>query len=416
MAWNPKDDDAAAGQGKPPAADSDSNSEDANVRRDPRVRVSQPGTAPSGFLLARVFGIPIYIHPSWLIIFLLITFTAGGQFAVQHPNLSAPQNWALSIITSILFFASVIFHELSHSVVAKHYKISVESITLFVFGGLARIRRDPSSARQEFTIAIAGPFSSLFLAGGFWIVARALPDHPLVYPACTWLWQINLSLAIFNLVPGFPLDGGRILRGIAWGITGNFDQATKIASAAGRFFAYLMIFAGVWMAFHGNWVGGVWIAFIGWFLLSAARDSYTQVALRSNLTGVSAADIMTPDVPTVSRDISIDDYVHEVMRTGRRFHIVTGAGRPVGLVTLHSARNIPREEWANNSIQTAMIPIDQIHAASPEEPALGVLQRMQSQDINQMPVISEGRIVGMIARDTILRLLQTRLQLGHVAS
>ena len=149
MAWNPKDDDAAAGQGKPPAADSDSNSEDANVRRDPRVRVSQPGTAPSGFLLARVFGIPIYIHPSWLIIFLLITFTAGGQFAVQHPNLSAPQNWALSIITSILFFASVIFHELSHSVVAKHYKISVESITLFVFGGLAR-RNSPSPSPVRF--------------------------------------------------------------------------------------------------------------------------------------------------------------------------------------------------------------------------------------------------------------------------
>jgi Zn-dependent protease len=390
--------------------------DDETPAADPRVRVSQPGTAPSGFRLGRVFGIPIYVHPSWLIIFLLITFTARGQFAAQHPDWSQQQNWALGIITSILFFASVIFHELSHGVVAKHYKISVESITLFVFGGLARIRRDPSSGRQEFNIAIAGPLSSLILAGIFWLVARSLSNHPLIFAACTWLWGINLLLALFNLVPGFPLDGGRILRGIAWGVTGNFDRATKISSAAGRFFAYLLIFAGIWQAFHGNWVGGVWTAFIGWFLLSAARDSYTQVALRSTLSGVSAADIMTPDVPTVTRDISIEDYVHEVMRTGRRFHIVTGAGRPVGLVTLHSARDIPREQWANNSIQTAMIPIDQIHAASPEEPALGVLQRMQSEDINQMPVISEGHIVGMIARDTILRLLQTRLQLGHVAS
>ncbi|HEY0704042.1 MAG TPA: site-2 protease family protein [Candidatus Acidoferrales bacterium] len=385
-------------------------------RGDPRVRVSGPGTAPSGFRLGRVFGIPIYVHPSWLIIFLLITTTLGRQFATDHPTWSPPQNWALGIITSILFFASVIFHELSHSVVAKLYKISVESITLFIFGGLARIVRDPSSAVQEFNIAIAGPLSSMFLAGCFWLVARAVPNHPLIFAACTWLWEINLMLALFNLVPGFPLDGGRILRGIAWGITGNFDKATKIASGAGRFFAYLLIFAGIWQAFNGNWVGGVWTAFIGWFLLSAARDSYTQVALRNNLTGVRAADIMTADVPTVERNISIDDYVHEVMRTGRRFHIVTGAGRPVGLVTLHSARNVPREEWANNSIQTAMIPVEQIHAASPEEPALGVLQRMQSEDINQMPVISEGRIVGMIARDTILRLLQTRLQLGHLAS
>jgi Zn-dependent protease len=366
--------------------------------------------------LGRVFGIPIYVHPSWLIIFLLITITLGKQFAAQHPSWSQQQHWALGIITSILFFASVVFHELSHSVVAKLYKISVESITLFIFGGLSRIKREPSSAMQEFNIAIAGPLSSLFLAGCFWLVARAVPNHELLFAACTWLWEINLMLALFNLVPGFPLDGGRILRGIAWGITKNFDRATKIASGAGRFFAYLLIFSGVWQAFNGYWVNGVWIAFIGWFLLSAARESYVQVELRNTLTGVRAADIMTQDIPTVERNISIDDYVHEVMRTGRRFHIVTGAGKPVGLVTLHSARSVPRDEWANTSIQPIMMPFDRIHAASPDEPALGVLQRMQSEDINQMPVISDGRIVGMIARDTILRVLQTRLQLGHLAS
>jgi Zn-dependent protease len=420
MAWGQKDNEAGAqeGRGSSPVSDARRNSADGPGpnQDDPRVRLGQAGTAPSGFRLGRVLGIPIYVHPSWLIIFLLITITLGKQFAVMHPNWSQQQHWALGIITSILFFASVIFHELSHSVVAKLYKISVESITLFVFGGLARITRDPSSAKQEFNIAIAGPLSSLFLAGCFFLVARAVPNHQLVFAACTWLWEINLMLALFNLVPGFPLDGGRILRGIAWGITGNFDRATKIASGAGRFFAYLLIFFGVWQAFNGNWVGGVWTAFIGWFLLSAARESYVQVELRNTLTGVRAADIMSRDVPTVERNISIDDYVHEVMRTGRRFHIVTGAGKPVGLVTLHSARSVPREEWANTSIQPVMMPFERIHAASPEEPALGVLQRMQSEDINQMPVISEGRIVGMIARDTILRLLQTRLQLGHLAS
>jgi Zn-dependent protease/predicted transcriptional regulator len=418
MAWGQRNDEGEQQMGRPgsPVGNSDSAPTDNPGPRDPRLRLGQAGTAPSGFRLGRVFGIPIYVHPSWLIIFLLITTTLGRQFATQHPNWSQQQHWALGIITSIFFFASVLFHELSHSVVAKSYKLSVESITLFIFGGLARIVRDPSSAKQEFNIAIAGPLSSLFLAGCFWLVARTVSNHQLIFAAGTWLWQINLSLAVFNLVPGLPLDGGRILRGIAWGITGNFDRATKIASSTGRFFAYLLIFTGVWLAFNGYWVQGIWTAFIGWFLLSAARESYVQVELRNTLTGVSAADIMTQDVPTVERNISIDDYVHEVMRTGRRFHIVTGAGKPVGLVTLHSARSVPREEWANTSIQPVMMPFDQIHAASPDEPALGVLQRMQSEDINQMPVISDGRIVGMIARDTILRLLQTRLQLGHLAS
>ena len=417
MTWERQDGEGDAQGQRRDTPDSETPATGGNDRRDPRVRVSQDNSAPSGFRLGRVFGIPIYVHPSWLIIFLLITTTLGRQFAEQHPNWSQQQHWSLGIITSILFFASVLFHELSHSVVAKLYKLSVESITLFVFGGLARIARDPSSAMQEFNIAIAGPLSSMFLAGCFWLVARGVPNHQLIFAACTWLWEINLMLALFNLVPGFPLDGGRILRGIAWGITKNFDRATKIASGAGRFFAYLLIFSGVWQAIvNKNLVGGLWTAFIGWFLLSAARESYVQVELRNTLTGVRAGDIMTQDIPTVERNISIDDYVHEVMRTGRRFHIVTGAGKPVGLVTLHSARSVPREEWANTSIQPVMMPIDRIHAASPDEPALGVLQRMQSEDINQMPVISDGRIVGMIARDTILRVLQTRLQLGHLAS
>jgi predicted transcriptional regulator len=237
----------------------------------------------------------------------------------------------------------------------------------------------------------------------------------MVQAAATWLWEINIALAVFNLVPGFPLDGGRILRGIAWGITGNFTRATKIASTAGKIFAYLMIILGVWQALNGNWVGGLWTAFIGWFLLSAAQESLMQVAMRHTLTDIRAADIMTRDIPTVPRDMSVEDYVHEVLRTGRRCHIVTGAGRPVGLATLHAARALPREEWANTSIQAVMMPLERIHSASPAEPALAILQRMQSEDINQMPVISDEHIVGMIDRDTILRMLQTRLQVGHVA-
>jgi CBS domain-containing protein len=237
----------------------------------------------------------------------------------------------------------------------------------------------------------------------------------MIHAAAGWLAEINLMLALFNLVPGFPLDGGRVLRGIVWGVTGDLTKATKIAANAGKFFAYLMILVGAWQALHGNWVGGLWLAFIGWFLLSAAQESYASMAARSTLSGVRAEDIMTRDVPTVTRDMSIDEYVHEVLRTGNRCHVVTGVGRPVGLVTLAAARAVPRDEWKNTSIQAVMLPVDKIHSAAPEEPATSILQRMQSQDINQMPVISENHIVGMISRDSILRLLQTRLQVGHVA-
>jgi Zn-dependent protease/predicted transcriptional regulator len=376
--------------------------------------MAQPAKG-TGFRLGQVFGIPIYLHPSWFIIFFLITLSLTTQFTSKHPNWSSSQHLSLGIITSVLFFASVVFHELSHSLIARHYKIKVESITLFIFGGLSSIQSDPTSAKQEINIAVAGPLSSFFLGGVFFLVYHFWRGNEMVTAATFLLYQVNLYLGGFNLVPGFPLDGGRILRGIAWSITGDFARASRIASTSGKAFAYLMIFLGVWQALHGNWVGGLWIAFIGWFLLSASQESGAQVAMRNTLTGVRAADIMTQDVPMVPRDISLEDYVHEVLRTGRRCHIVTGAGKPVGLVTLQAVRTVPREEWANTSIQAVMLVLDRIHSANPDEPVLGVLERMQREDINQMPVVSEGHIVGMIARDTILRVLQTRLQVGHLA-
>jgi Zn-dependent protease/predicted transcriptional regulator len=367
----------------------------------------------SGIPLGRIFGIPIYLHISWFIIFLLITLSLAVQFRSQHPNWSAQQHWILGLVTSVLFFASVVFHELSHSIVAKLYKIPVQSITLFVFGGLSRIARDPADAKQEFNVAIAGPLSSLFLAGCFWLLWRYVSAGEMVHAASQWLWEINLALALFNLLPGFPLDGGRVLRSMAWGVTHDFTRATRIAAMSGKFFAYAMIAIGLWQALNGNWVSGLWLAFIGWFLLSAAQESYVHVALRNMLAGVRAQDIMTTDVPTVPRDMSIEEYVQEVFRTGRRCHVAVAGNGPVGLITLANARSVPRSEWQSMAVQAAMLPAAKIHWARPEEPALGVLQRMQTEDINQMPVISDHHIVGMISRDTILRVLQTRLQVSH---
>ncbi|HTV58591.1 MAG TPA: site-2 protease family protein [Verrucomicrobiae bacterium] len=373
----------------------------------------------SGFRLGKILGIPIYVDMSWFIIFALITLTLSQQFSSLHPGWTPAQHWMIGILTSVLFFASIVFHEMSHSVVAMHYKIPVQSITLFVFGGLARIGREAENARQEFNIAIAGPLASFFLAGCFWLIAHYGGGNEMVHAASTWLSEINAILGLFNLAPGFPLDGGRILRGIVWGITKDYTKATRFATVSGKAIAYAMILYGVWIAlvlqFPGHFLNGLWLAFIGWFLLSASQESYVQVAIRSSLTGVRAADIMSPEVPAIARDTSIEEYIHEVLRTGRQCHIVMGPDRPVGLVTLQAAATIPRDEWNMNSVQAVMLPVEKIPYVSPDEPAVRVLDRMQSQEITQMPVVSDGHIVGMIARDNIFKILQTRMHVGSLA-
>jgi Zn-dependent protease/predicted transcriptional regulator len=377
--------------------------------------MQQPTT---GLRIGRILGIPLYLHATSFLIFALLTFFLATQILPLQAGASPLQYWILAVGVSMVFFGSLILHELGHSIIALRYKIPVVSITLFFFGGLARIARDPDTALQEFNIAIAGPIVS-FILGAVFLGIYGIAPHGVLQLAALYLSEINLILGVFNLLPGFPMDGGRVLRAIVWGITKNFDRATQIASRSGQVFAYMMIMLGIWAImerdsgvsrFLGGWSGGLWLAFIGWYLLSAAQETYTQVAIRHTLTGLSAADIMSPDVPTVARDISLEDYVHEVLRTGRRCHVVTGNGMAVGLVTLHQVQGFPREQWANTSIQAAMVPQGAIHWVMPNEPVTGVLERMQSEDVNQMPVLQEGHIIGMIARDSILRVIQTRLQ------
>ncbi len=366
----------------------------------------------SGMKIGRILGIPIYLHPSWFIIFALITFSLATQFASQHPHWTQSQHWILGILTSLLFFCSVVFHELAHSVIAQHYRIPVVSITLFVFGGVARIGKEPGSAKQEFNIAVAGPVSSYLLAAGFWLLTRVFPSREMLGALAGWLAQINLALATFNLVPGFPLDGGRILRAIVWGITGDYTRATRFASRGGQLLAYVLILTGIWQSLTGSFVGGLWLAFIGWFLLTAAQESYAQVAIRGALRGLRADDIMSRELPTIGRDISLEEYGHEVLRTGRRCHLVVTDGELMGLMSVHVLNRVPHENWASTSVQAAMIPREQIHWTAPEEPVLSLLERMQNEDINQMPVVTAGQVVGLVSRESILRVVQTHAEVG----
>ena len=376
-------------------------------------------TSP-GLRIGRILGIPIYVHASWMIIFVLITMSLAMQFTQEHPQWSATQHWAVGIATSLLFFASVLFHELSHSMVARLYKIRVISITLFVFGGVARIGREPAKAMQEFNIAIAGPIASLLLAGAFYGLARFFPYSDMTGALAIWLFQINWRLAAFNLLPGFPLDGGRVFRAAVWGITKDFSRATKIAGMSGKAVAYGMIVFGAYLGISkGQWTSGLWLAFIGWFLLNAAQESVAQVAIRETLSGLQAADVMSHEVPTVPRNMSLEEYGSEVTRTGRRCHLVTTEDRLVGMINVHTMNSVPRQEWGRMSVQGVMIPRDKILLARPEEPLLGLLERLVSADVNQMPVVTDSEndgahIIGMITRDSILRVMQARSEVGSL--
>ena len=373
-----------------------------------------------GLRIGRILGIPIYVHPSWMIIFVLITMSLAMQFTQEHPQWTSVQHWSVGVATSLLFFASVLFHELSHSVVARFYKIRVISITLFVFGGVARLGREPSKPIQEFNIAIAGPIASLVLALGFYSLTLFFPYAQMVGALAVWLGQTNAALALFNLLPGFPLDGGRVFRAIVWGVTKDFARATKIAGTSGKVVAYGMIVFGAWLGMtKGQWTSGLWLAFIGWFLLNAAQESVAQVAIRETLSGLHAADVMSHEIPTVPRNMSLEEYGHEVTRTGRRCHLVTTDDRLMGMMNVNALNSVPRNDWGNMSVQAVMIPRDKILWARPEEPLLGLLERLVSADVNQMPVVTDtendgAHIIGMITRDSILRVMQARSEVGSL--
>jgi len=376
-------------------------------------------TSP-GFRIGRILGIPIYLHGTWIFIFVLITTLLAAQFAQEHPQWSQTQHWAAALATSLLFFASVLFHELSHSMIARIYKIRVASITLFFFGGVARITREPAKPIQEFNIAVAGPLSSFFLAAVFLGLTQFFPKTDMLGALSLWLCRTNAALAGFNLLPGFPLDGGRIFRAAVWGITKDFSRATRLAGAAGKLVAYGMIVYGVAHAIRGE-LGFLWYCLIGYFLLSAAQESVAQVAIREALSGLHAADVMSNEVPTMPRDISLEEYGQEVARTGRRCHLITTGDRLVGMMNVHTLNSVRREDWPNMSVQAVMIPREKILWAAPEEPLLSLLERLLNADVNQMPVVSGSdgdgaHIIGMVTRDSILRVMQARSEVGSLAA
>jgi Zn-dependent protease/predicted transcriptional regulator len=368
--------------------------------------------------LGRISGISVGLHYSWFIIALLIVLSLAAHFHAVNPHWSDAVVWAAAIVTGVLFFVTLLLHELAHSLLAKAHGLRVREITLFALGGVSQIESEASDAKAEFWIAIAGPITSVVI--GFVVLAIARlagwrfgtePTTPAV-AVLLWLGYINIALAAFNMVPGYPLDGGRVLRALIWWITRNAERSTRIASQIGQTVAFMFILLGLFRFFVGENFGGLWLAFIGWFLLDASRASYIQVTLMAGLRGRRVADMMDHDCPTVEGHLSLEDFVHEyLLRSGRRGYVVVRDGQVTGLITPHEVKGVEPELWSQTSVQSVMRPLGQLRTVTPETPALQALAMMSREDINQLPVISNGRLEGIFSRTHVLRFLQTHAEL-----
>jgi Zn-dependent protease/predicted transcriptional regulator len=368
--------------------------------------------------LGRIFGVEIGLHYSWFIIAVLITFSLAGQFGLTNAGWSPGLRWGLAVITAILFFASIVIHELSHAMVAKLRGIPVRSITLFALGGVAQMEKEAADAKTEFWMGIIGPITSFVIGILCLALTLATGWTPPEFPASPlpamlmWLGYINIALAIFNMVPGFPLDGGRVLRAIIWWITGSAKRATTIAARVGQIIAFAMILYGVMQFFGGAGFSGLWLAFIGWFLLSASRESYAQMMVTESLRGLRVADVMTPEFPSVEAYSNLQSFTDDyLMRTGRRFFVVTLNGNPEGIITPNEVSAVPKQRWPFTTVADVMRPLDQARTVGPNTSIIEALELMASQDVNQLPVISNGALAGLISRSHVLQLLQTRAEL-----
>ena len=359
--------------------------------------------------LGRVFGIPIGLDYSWFVIFALLTWMlAGNYYPAEFKNWTPLMYWSIGALTAIMLFVSVLIHELTHSLVALRYKIPVRSITLFLFGGVAQIGAEAPSAIAEFFIAIAGPLVSLALAALFYVVQPLVAQMEPLFGLAKYLAYINLALALFNLIPGYPLDGGRVFRAIVWAITGNMRRSTLIAAYAGRFFAFLFIFIGVWQILSGNFSGGLWIAFIGWFLDNAASAQVHQAVFQGLLAGHRVSQAMSTHCAVVPADLLLQNLVDEhILGTGQRCFLVNRGGKTVGLMTLHRVKEVPRSEWATTTAAEVMLPLEQSKRIDPDTELSAALQEMDRDGVNQLPVTRDRDVIGMLSREDVITYLRT---------
>lgn len=395
-----------------------------------------------GFKLGRVFGVEIAVDWSLLIIFLLVAFNLGaGLFPRWHPDWSAALVWSTAFGAAVLFFVSILVHELSHALVARARDIPVNRITLFLFGGMAHMGKEPESPKSEFLIAIVGPVTSVLIGVAGIAVGTALAGDSLrsaaelgdaaaleaafrtVGPVGTlflWLGPINVLLGIFNVIPGFPLDGGRVLRSMLWAATGDLVKATRWASGTGQVFAWGLIALGIFNMFGGAFGSGVWLVLIGWFLNHAARMSYQQLLVRRALEDVPVARVMRTRLDRVTPDLPLESFVREhlMLTEQRAFPVESSDGTLVGLICFDDVKKLPQQEWPLKSVRDVMTPAERLTALPPDAGADQALQSLATRDVDQLPVLEGGHLVGIVRRADVMKwlALQGDGRLGGPAS
>jgi len=378
----------------------------------------------SNIKLGRFSGIEVGLHYSWFLIAALMVLSLGQRFRQINQSWSTSEIWIAALLTAALFFVSLLLHELAHSLVAQKRGLKVAAITLFALGGVSQIQDDAPDAKTEFWVAIAGPIASLMIGFGCLGIALGLgwqrstePQTP-VTAILVWLGYINIALAAFNMIPALPLDGGRVLRSIVWAATKNAGRSTRVAAGLGQVIALLFILDGIWKLFSGDGFGGLWIAFLGWFLLDAAKASYTRAKVpATGIRRMRVSELMSRGCVAVDLGMTLQEFVDVyLLRTSQRCFAVKDQGRFVGLITRQEVATIPPELWQKTTIGAAMHPFEELQVVSPNTSVRDALKVLLHNNVNQLPVIANGVLKGFIFRSRIAQLLQAREGTGSLAA
>lgn len=370
--------------------------------------------------LFKVAGVQIAIDYSWLVIFVLVLWSlSAGYFPELHPDYPLVEYWIVGLAATLLFFASIVTHELSHAIVANRLGQPVERISLFIFGGMAHLGHEPTSARDELKIAAAGPLTSFILGALFLSIPRLFglsASFPMWASVFNYLGFINFALGLFNLLPGFPLDGGRILRAMFWARSGDFRQATARASEWGRGIAYGLIFLGALQIFSGALVGGIWLIFIALFLKGAASASYQSIVIEQVLGSQRVSDLMVRDPLTIDAATTVADAIHDhFMQHGYGGYPIVADGRVVGLISLSQVRDCPADQRAHKHVAEIMRRLEPAIAIAPDAPVSNALRQMAEGDSGRLLVMEQDRLVGLISRSGVAHFIMLRSQLGFTA-
>ncbi len=364
--------------------------------------------------LGTIRGIPLSISASWIIVFVLFLWSfAAAYYPDRYPGWTTQAYYAAGLTTTLLFFASIVVHELGHALVASRFGIRTRRITLLPIGGMAEIEREAEKPAEEFAIGIAGPLTSLLLGALF--LGLYFASRPISVPLggiAVYLGLVNIALAAFNLIPGYPMDGGRVLRAIVWARSKSYSRGTRVAASVGSLVAYGFIAVGVVLLFNGQIANGVILAFTGWFVLTSAQGSVQQLTLQQELTGVTVEHVMTRDFAVVQAGTTLAQVIEGTfLAYNTRAGAVEQAGRFVGIVTLSDVMRVPQDRWQGTFVEAAMVPVARLSSVGPADQVLAALERIHEGGFNQLPVVAEGHIVGLLTRSDLQRFVQLRAAL-----